>query len=394
MFLLWCLPGAIGMFFLAIGVSRIEADLPSPVYALLSGLNAAVVGLICVAALQLSTRAITDNITRIAVIFVACAGLLYSSTWYFPVLLVGTAVSVVCWDNLLPLVLRGRGEPSLEAGASNVTPLEVASGTDQIELTPTGQTTAINVAPPAAQPVMHQEPSAERPKRKALSLRTGIIVIIGFFVIFTVITATGAALHNPPVAFKLFANLFLAGTVIFGGGPVVIPLLRQYIVAEGWVSSRDFLLGLAIIQAFPGPNFNFAVYLAALSASSASSPAIATAILGLIGIFLPGLSLATGVSSIWSKARRYRVVISALRGVHAAGVGLVWTAIYRLWQIGYLTQSSNTGTSLSLEPWWVVVAVIAFSSNLWFKFPAPVSIVVGIPLGLAWWAAVGRFKQS
>lgn len=45
-------------------------------------------------------------------------------------------------------------------------------------------------------------------------------------------------------------------TIIFGGGPVVIPLLNQYIVGEGWVSSRDFLLGLAIIQAFPGPNFN------------------------------------------------------------------------------------------------------------------------------------------
>jgi chromate transport protein ChrA len=49
--------------------------------------------------------------------------------------------------------------------------------------------------------------------------------------------------------------MYLAGTIIFGGGPVVIPLLRSYVVDPGWVCSRDFLLGLAIIQAFPGPNF-------------------------------------------------------------------------------------------------------------------------------------------
>jgi chromate transport protein ChrA len=59
--------------------------------------------------------------------------------------------------------------------------------------------------------------------------------------------------------------MYLAGTIIFGGGPVVIPLLKVYVVDPGWVSSRDFLLGLAIIQAFPGPNFSFAIYLGGLA---------------------------------------------------------------------------------------------------------------------------------
>ena len=57
--------------------------------------------------------------------------------------------------------------------------------------------------------------------------------------------------------FDLFSNMYLAGTIIFGGGPVVIPLLREYVVEPGWVSPRDFLLGLAIIQAFPGPNCTY-----------------------------------------------------------------------------------------------------------------------------------------
>ncbi|PUU78339.1 hypothetical protein B9Z19DRAFT_957992, partial [Tuber borchii] len=62
-------------------------------------------------------------------------------------------------------------------------------------------------------------------------------------------------LDNTPLEFHLFANIYLAGTIILGGEPVVIPLLHEYVVGHGWVSSRDFLLGLAIIQDFPGPNF-------------------------------------------------------------------------------------------------------------------------------------------
>src|SRR5882762_2430570 len=96
-------------------------------------------------------------------------------------------------------------------------------------------------------------------------------------------------LDNTPLEFHLFANMYLAGTIIFGGGPVVIPLLREYVVTEGWVSPRDFLLGLAIIQAFPGPNFNFAIFLGGLTAISGGYNAAVGALLGYIGIFLPGI---------------------------------------------------------------------------------------------------------
>jgi hypothetical protein len=119
-------------------------------------------------------------------------------------------------------------------------------------------------------------------------IRMGQWTFILFVVLFATLITLRGTLHPIPSAFKLFTNLFLAGTIIFGGGPVVIPLLRQYIVDEGWVSSRDFLIGLAIIQAFPGPNFNFAVYLGALAARSIETPSPAGAILGFVGIFFPG----------------------------------------------------------------------------------------------------------
>ena len=61
-------------------------------------------------------------------------------------------------------------------------------------------------------------------------------------------------MHATPIA--MTSQLHRQGTIIFGGGPVVIPLLREYVVEPGWVSPRDFLIGLAMIQALPGPNFN------------------------------------------------------------------------------------------------------------------------------------------
>lgn len=122
-----------------------------------------------------------------------------------------------------------------------------------------------------------------------MTWKSGLCVIVAFLISFIMIMIIRSLLKNPPRGLLLFRNLYLAGTIIFGGGPVVIPLLREYIVAEGWVSPRDFLLGLAIIQSFPGPNFNFVVYLGSLATAGTSLPSFLGALIGLIGIFTPGI---------------------------------------------------------------------------------------------------------
>ena len=198
-------------------------------------------------------------------------------------------------------------------------------------------------------------------------------------------------LLNPlPLSFSLFANMYLAGTIIFGGGPVVIPLLRTYVVDPGWVSGRDFLLGLAIIQAMPGPNFNFAVYLGALTLQHSQYPTIVGSLIAFFGIFFPGLTLAVAVQGFWSAMRKKKWVIDVLRGVNATAVGLVFTAVYRLWEIGYLTPQASRGQSLALNPWWVLVAAVTYAESAWFDVPPPVAIIIGGVLGLLWYAAVGR----
>ncbi|KAE8441025.1 hypothetical protein EG329_006089 [Mollisiaceae sp. DMI_Dod_QoI] len=157
---------------------------------------------------------------------------------------------------------------------------------------------------------------------------------------------------------------------------------REYVVLEGWVSPRDFLLGLAIIQAFPRPNFNFAVFLGGLTAVYGGYNAAAGAILVYIGIFLPRIVTVHGTMGVWSATRGNRWVTSALRGINAAAVGLIYTAVYRPWQIGHVDEGFEAGKSLGDDPWWVVVAVTSYVGGMWFKVSAPVAIVLGAAMGL------------
>jgi hypothetical protein len=97
------------MYGLSLGVRRINEVLPPPVYALLSGLNASTVGIIALAAVQLSEKAIKDNITRVLVLFGACAGVCYNALWYFPVLMVIGGLTTLLWDgHLKPQIGRFR----------------------------------------------------------------------------------------------------------------------------------------------------------------------------------------------------------------------------------------------------------------------------------------------
>lgn len=94
------------MYALSLGVQRIGDTLPLPVYALLSGLNSSTVGLIALAAVKLAEKAIRDKLTRILVIFGACAGLCYNALWFFPLLMVVGGLATVIWDGWMNQRIR------------------------------------------------------------------------------------------------------------------------------------------------------------------------------------------------------------------------------------------------------------------------------------------------
>lgn len=402
------------MYGLSLGISQVGDSLPAPVYALLSGLNSATVGIIALAAVQLAEKAITDKMTRIVVCFGGAAGILYSSLWYFPVLMVAGGLATVAWDlrighkamNWLRRVLTSQNSQDERQVAEESTRIEsqgpiiqepsaaVSESSVQLRRARPRQdgTLPISERTPLqpSEPIASAQPSSI-PARGVLALlswKRGLLIIAFFIASFVTVLTLRGLLRSPPRGFSLFANLYLAGTIIFGGGPVVIPLLREYIVAEGWVSARDFLLGLAIIQAFPGPNFNFAVYLGSLATAKTSLPTFVGAFVAFVAIFAPGMIIVSGVMGFWKELRSRRWLVSMLRGVNAAAVGLVYTAVYRLWQIGLLDEASGNGSPLGGDPWWVAITAISFVGGRWFGLSAPLAILLGGALGMVWYAIV------
>jgi chromate transport protein ChrA len=410
-FFIWSLPGALGMYGLSIGVSNIGDTLPGPAYALLSGLNASTVGIIAVAAVQLSEKAITDRMTRLLVLLGGAAGILYNALWYFPLLMFLAGCATIVHDyrwlhgpvKTVVGFLKNprRRHQAQEPESVNLSPAQsagqgnnattTATGTlrDQIDMAarPERENTATTLPVAENVPQIESEPRVV-PSGRSLNFSWGfgLGIIVFFLITFIVVMVLRGKMRARVYLFSFFANMYLAGTIIFGGGPVVIPLLREYVVAEGWVSPRDFLIGLAIQQSFPGPNFNFAVYLGALTAINGRHNPAVGAVLGFIGIFAPGLITVHGTMGIWSAIRGLRWVKSLLRGVNAGAVGLIYTAVYRLWEIGYIDERFQQGTSLAREPWWVVVTASSFVFGYSFNLSPPVTIVMGAVLGLIWYA--------
>ncbi|WP_197077571.1 chromate efflux transporter [Hyphomicrobium sp. 99] len=123
-----------------------------------------------------------------------------------------------------------------------------------------------------------------------------------------------------------FDAFYRSGALVFGGGHVVLPLLREAFVTPGWVSNDAFLTGYGAAQAVPGPLFTFAAYLGAIV--QPSTYGIAGAALGLIGIFLPGMLILIGALPFWDTFRRRAGAQAVMRGVNAAVVGLLGAALY------------------------------------------------------------------
>lgn len=341
-FLVWSLPGALGMYGLSLGIARIDDSLPGAAYAFLTGLNAATVGIIALAAVQLAEKAITDRLTRIVVFFGATAGLLYTALWYFPILIVVGGLSTLIWDLKFPhrafALAQRKVRPKRDAEPADVEqpPVEVNAPAqrdkENVQLRRIGSSISQEPREPTrdgsvAPSTNEVQAGVDSRPDPIITWKAGVAVVGGFLATLVAIMILRGVLRSPPRAFSLFANMYLAGTIIFGGGPVVVPLLRDYIVAEGWVSSRDFLLGLAIIQAFPGPNFNFAVYLGSLAVRGTSVHSAVGALLAFIGIFVPGIAVQSGFMGVWGVLRKKRWLTSTLRGVHAAAVGLVSSSV-------------------------------------------------------------------
>jgi len=201
---------------------------------------------------------------------------------------------------------------------------------------------------------------------------TGLLALGAFFVLLVALPLVSTQVHLPGLA--LFEAFYRSGALVFGGGHVVLPLLREAFVPGGWVSDDAFLAGYGAAQAVPGPLFTFAAYLGALAKPAPN--AIAGAALGVVGIFLPGLLILVGALPFWDAFRQRTHAQAMMRGVNAAVVGILGAALYNpVW------------TSSVKAPSDVAIALAGFVLLTAWRAPPLVVVVAGALAGMAFGAA-------
>jgi len=187
-----------------------------------------------------------------------------------------------------------------------------------------------------------------------ISRWSGACLLAVFFILLVGLPLLAALV--PSQGLKLFDAFYRAGSLVFGGGHVVLPLLQASVVPPGWVSNDAFLAGYGAAQAVPGPLFTFAAFLGAVM--NLPPNGWAGALICLIAIFLPSFFLVAGTLPFWDQLRRLPLAQSALRGVNAAVVGLLLAALYHpVW------------TSAITGPYDFALAVAGFLLLFMWKVP-------------------------
>ena len=166
---------------------------------------------------------------------------------------------------------------------------------------------------------------ATTPRPMPVGRRLGATALVAFFALLVALPIARQLVGSHALA--LFDSFFRAGSLVFGGGHVVLPLLQAEVVPPGWVTGEQFVAGYGAAQAVPGPLFTFAAYLGAVMGPRPNG--IAGAIVALVAIFLPSFLLIVGALPFWNALRARPGFQAALRGINAAVVGLLMAALYQ-----------------------------------------------------------------
>lgn len=163
-----------------------------------------------------------------------------------------------------------------------------------------------------------EAPTASSPVR--LSRPFGLAALAVFFILLIGLPVAVTLTSNPLVT--RFGAFYRAGALVFGGGHVVLPLLKRAVVDPGWIDSNTFLAGYGAAQAMPGPLFAFAAFL------GGTMNGVPGALLGLVGIFLPGMLALLAALPFWAGLQQNVRARAGMRGANAAVVGILAAALY------------------------------------------------------------------
>ena len=304
-FLGFTLPSAALMTAAGAGAAHLPGGVPA---GLLWGLNAAAAAVVAQALLQMTRQLAPDGPRRILALLATAACLALAAPWV-PVACIGVGAAL---GPLLPGAL-----PAAAAGPGPGGAFERDAR-------------------------FHQSARLHRPAAFACAALAALVL--------------GASLWAPariPWGLAPFAE---AGSLVFGGGHVVLPLLEGRLVPAGQVSADQFMAGYGLVQAVPGPLFTFAAFLGAVR--SVPPAGVTGALLATAAIFLPGLLLVAAALPWWERLRRWRLVRHAVRGANAAVVGILAAALI-----------APIGTDLVANPLAAGLAVLALASLLLLRPP-------------------------
>ena len=204
------------------------------------------------------------------------------------------------------------------------------------------------------------------PIKIGFSRRAGAVLLATLAAILLLLPV--AAHFSDSQSVRLFDSFFRAGSLVFGGGHVVLPLLKSEVVGPGWVSADSFMAGYGAAQAIPGPLFTFSAYLGSVSTVPPSG--VIGALICLIAAFLPSFFLVFGTLPFWEQIRKYEGMRTAMQGINAAVVGLLLSAFYNpVW------------TSAIFSPRDFGLALLGFLLLVFVKVPSWAIVLLSAAVG-------------
>ncbi len=191
-----------------------------------------------------------------------------------------------------------------------------------------------------------------------------------FIGIFLFAALLGALTQNK--AFLLFENTFRFGSIVFGGGHVLIPMMyNQFVEFKHYLEPSAFLAGVGILQAIPGPVFSFSTYAGAMALNDwGIGGQVLGGFIGTVAIFLPGILLIFFVYPIWTQVKNYSPIKNAIEGINATSAGLVIASAYLLFKPVEVNEPN------------MLVLLGTLFLLLTTKLPSPVLVVICIIAGL------------
>lgn len=213
-----------------------------------------------------------------------------------------------------------------------------------------------------------QDEARSDPHPVTASRRTGVVAAVLFLSVLIGAPVLAHMTDNAMLA--RFSAFYRSGALVFGGGHVVLPLLKQAVVDTGWIGPDVFLAGYGAAQAVPGPLFTFAAFLGA--AMPGAPNGVLGGLIGLAGIFLPGLLALLAALPFWSDLQVFKSARAVMRGANAAVVGILAAALY-----------NPVGVSAIRHPADLGLAAAGFILLTRFRTPPVIVVVLGAAAGLA-----------